>query len=299
MGGAYVALPTRNTFNVDCDSIFNRILTIRQNLTVDSNTTIGITNVDTLTINSTTTHNTMLNTSGITDVNGIITSTIQCANVVVNDNTTLGSDVSDNLNINSTVVSDVNFNSSSDIVRSGQNYLDRVDELFTDYRKSVVDIPASSFVPNGKITLFDTDDFFVLYKYGSSTSLTRALNSTDLTNLSFHMLLSFQGYTSGGAGSGYLFDWSGGLHSSLKIGVYGVIGHNNVGTNDGVAPNSLILPNSVSYHISGIEAPRIEWEATNTGVANYNLIWGSSAIPAGLTGTTNINIKLIPIGAFP
>lgn len=299
VGGAYVAIPSFNTFTCNCASTFNSTINATSNLIVSNDTTLGSASIDTLTINATPTFATLINTVGITDTNSISTTgLLQGASLVVLDNTTLGQTGTDTLTLNSTIITDVNLTTGGNVVRDAIDYLDRVDDLFTDYR-TTVSINTASFVANGVVKLFDTGTTFDVYKYGTDTGVNLALNSTQLTKKTFHMLLSFQGYTSGGAGSSYLFDYgAGGIHSSLKIGAYGVIGHNNVGTNDGVAPNSLTLPNTVAYHISDMNAPTIQWLATTSGTADYNLIWGSSTITAGFTGSTIVSVKLIPIADF-
>ena len=292
-------IPSFNTFTCNCASTFNSTINATSNLIVSNDTTLGSASTDTLAINATPTFTTLINTIGITDTNAISTTgLLQGNSLVVINNTTLGQVGTDTLTLNSTIISDVNLITGGNVVRDSIDYLDRVDELFTDYRKTY-SIPASSFVANGEVKLFDTNDSFDVYKYRTNTSTTLALNDTRLTKKTFHILLTFQGYTSVGVGASYLFDYgAGGIHSSLKLGAYGVIGHDNVGTNDGVALNSLTLPNSVAYHISDMPPPTLEWQATTSGSANYNLVWGSSAINAGFTGTTTVNIKLVPIADF-
>ena len=194
---------------------------------------------------------------------------------------------------------------TSDITRTenstATNYLDKVKELFTSYEKTVT-LPASAFVASTAYKLFDSNDTFDVYEFGvrKGTETIDLDDSVFLTS-AFKMLLSFQGYTAGAAaGSAYLFDYTGGgggIHSSLKM-MGEIIGHNLYGANDGNAPNTAIIPSVISYHISGMENPTLQYEAPSGAPHTFNIVWGSTAISGTVSGLTNVKIKLIKISDF-
>ena len=137
----------------------------------------------------------------------------------------------------------------------------------------------------------------------------KALDTINLDDSAFHksafkMLLSFQGYSSTGAGSGYIFDYNdvvspatGGIHTSLKM-MGDLIGYNLYGANDGATPNTADIPCVVSYHVSGMDNPELQWEAPSSAPHNVNIKWGSSTIHSTVTGSTRVFIKLVKITDF-
>jgi hypothetical protein len=167
-----------------------------------------------------------------------------------------------------------------------------------DYRRDVT-LSASDFTSDGEVTIFDTDDEFDVFQYGADTLTNTTLSAADLTTSSFSMLVSFQGFSSGGAGSSYLFDYaSNGIHTNLKLFASGVIGHNTHGGNDGVAPNTVDLATSASVHITGLAIPTMKMVIPAGGSAiQYKLKWGTMSLGT-VSGTTSVYIKLVRIAEF-
>jgi hypothetical protein len=271
---------------------------------VDSNTTLGNTSSDTVTINGSATFNSLadfdaglncdvgLTCSATANVTGKITGTggmqvgggpIQFdSNVIIGDSGTA-------CYIQATVSESLSLSESSDVIRDGVNYLDKVKESHTHWQKTVTLTSASA---NAAVTLFDTDDDFTRYEFGTSTGSTDALNSSTLATGCFNLLISFQGYTAAGIANAYLFG-SGHIHTNLKVAAYGIPGY-NVGTNDTTAPNSVNVPVSQSYHISSVDPPTVRWQAVSAGPALIQLVW-SSTMPTITTGSTVVTCKLVKI----
>lgn len=332
----WTAIPSPNTFNCDCassftgnttisgtlftvastTSTFTNALTCNSNLTVDGSATLGNTSGDTHTVNGAMTFNDLpVFASGI-DCNGDHTVSGVCnvQNKITGNNglqITAGSTQFDGATIMmddvayyGDITTSMNFAPGNDITRTDngteQNYLDRVKELFTSYHKTVT-LQAGTFVQNGSVKLFDTDDTFDVYEFGVRKGTTTIdLSDTDFQKSAFKVLLSFQGYTSASAGSAYLFDYnggSGGIHSSFKL-MTETIGYNVVSANDGSAPNTLVLPSVASYHITGMETPTVQWQAPSGAPHNINLIFGNTAISGTITGSTTVFVKLVKIADF-
>ena len=167
-----------------------------------------------------------------------------------------------------------------------------------DYRRDVT-LSASDFTSAGEVTLFDTDDTFSVFEFDADTSTTTNLSAADLSTSSFAMLLSFQGYTSVGTGSSYLFDYArGGTHTNLKLFVNGIIGHNSHGGNDGVVPNTVDLATSASAHVTGLPIPTMKMVVPAGGAAiQYKLKWGTMRL-SSVSGSTNVYIKLVRLSNF-
>ena len=169
----------------------------------------------------------------------------------------------------------------------------------------LVSFSTSAFVASGLYKLFDTNDSFDVYEFG----VRKGTDSINMDDTAFHkstfkMFLSFQGYTSAGGGSSYIFDYNnavspatGGIHTSLKM-MSDLIGYNQYGSNDGATPNTADIPCVVSYHVSGMNNPELHWEAPSSAPRTVNIKWGSSTIHSTITGTTKVFIKLIKIGDF-
>jgi hypothetical protein len=187
---------------------------------------------------------------------------------------------------------------TGEITRNSINLWEEVTRMNTDYMRNVT-LSASDFTSGGEVTIFDTDDDFDVFPYNADTSTTTTLSAADLTTSSFSMLVSFQGFTSGGAGSSYLFDYtSNGIHTNLKLFSSGIIGHNTHGGNDGVAPNTLDLATTASVHITGLPLPTMKMVIPAGGAAiQYRLKWGTMSLGT-VTGTTGVYIKLVRIAGF-
>ena len=217
-----------------------------------------------------------------------------------NGNVTLGDSSTDTLTCNATPTfnTDINLSASSDIVRNSINLWEVVTRMNTDYRRDVT-LSASDFTSDGEVTIFDTDDEFDVFQYGADTLTNTTLSAADLTTSSFSMLVSFQGFSSGGAGSSYLFDYaSNGIHTNLKLFSSGVIGHNTHGGNDGVAPNTLDIATTASVHITGLPLPTMKMVIPAGGNAiQYKLKWGTMSL-GSVSGSTGVYIKLVRISGF-
>jgi hypothetical protein len=215
-----------------------------------------------------------------------------------NGNVTLGNANSDTVTCNATFNTDLNLSTSSDIVRNSINLWEEVTRMNTDYRRDVT-LNSSDFTSDGEVTLFTTDDDFDVFEYGTDTSTTTTLSAADLTTSSFSMLVSFQGFSSTGAGSSYLFDYSSnGIHTNLKVFSSGIIGHNTHGGKDGSPPNTLDLPTTASVHITGLPLPSMKMVIPAGGAAiQYKLKWGTMTLGA-VTGSTGVYIKLVRIAGF-
>jgi hypothetical protein len=179
--------------------------------------------------------------------------------------------------------------SSGEITRGTVNVIQKLTELHTHWQNTVTLTRASA---NTAVTLFDTDDAFTRYEFGTNTGATDALNASTLATGCFNLLLSFQGYTAAGVANAYLFG-SDHIHTNLKVVAYGIPGY-NVGTNDTTAPNSVNVPVSQSYHISSVDPPTVRWQAVGGGPALIQLVW-SSTMPTITTGTTVVTCKLVKI----
>jgi hypothetical protein len=188
---------------------------------------------------------------------------------------------------------DVTMGATSDIVRGGVDYLDKVKELHTDWRTTVTLTSASA---NGAVKLFDTDDSLARYEFGASTGTTDALNGTELSSGCFQLMLSFQGYDASNVASAFLFGDVSTIHSSLKVVAFGVPGYNLVGTNDTVAPNSVDFPVSQQYHLSHRFPPTVRWQAVS-GAAEIQLVWGSD-MPTVSTGSVQVSCKLVKMASW-
>ena len=198
--------------------------------------------------------------------------------------------------------------STSDITRTenatATNYLDKVKEQYTSYHKEVT-LPASTFVASRTYKLFDTNDSFDVYEFGVRKGTdTINLDDTAFHKSTFKILLSFQGYTSVGGSSSYIFDYNnaaspatGGIHTSLKM-IGDLIGYNQYGSNDGTTQNTADIPCVVSYHVSGMNNPELPWEAPSSAPHNVNIKWGSSTIHSTVTGSIRVFIKLIKVNDF-
>jgi hypothetical protein len=207
-----------------------------------------------------------------------------------------------------TVADSIHLSESSDVIRTenatATKYLDKVKEQYTSYHKMVT-LPSSAFVASGTYKLFDTNDEFDVYEFGVRKGTdTINLDDTAFHKSAFKMLLSFQGYSSSGAGSSYIFDYNnlvspatGGIHTSLKM-MGDLIGYNLYGANDGTTPNTADIPSVVSYHVSGMNNPELQWEAPSSAPHNVNIKWGSSTIHSTITGSTKVFIKLVKITDF-
>jgi hypothetical protein len=217
-----------------------------------------------------------------------------------NGNVTMGNASTDTLTCNATPTfnTDLNLSTSSDIVRNSINLWEEVTRMNRDYRLDV-SLSATDFTSEGEVILFDTDDTFSVFEFNAATSTTTTLSAADLTTSAFSVLLSFQGFSSGGAGSSYLFDYaSNGIHTNLKLFSSGIIGHNTHGGNDGVAPNTLDLATTASVHITGLPLPTMKMVIPAGGNAiQYKLKWGTMSLGT-VTGTTGVYIKLVRIAGF-
>lgn len=113
------------------------------------------------------------------------------------------------------------------------------------------------------------------------------------------MLVSFQGFASGGVGSSYLFDYaSNGIHTNLKLFSSGIIGHNTHGGNDGISPNTVDPATSASVHIMGLPLPTMKMVIpAGSAAIQYKLKWGAMSLGT-VTGTTGVYIKLVRIAGF-
>ena len=179
--------------------------------------------------------------------------------------------------------------SVSSVALGATGDIQKVTEMHTHWQTSITLTSAS---PNTAVTLFDTAAALTRYEFGSSTGNTDALNSAALATGCFNLLFSFQGYTPAGVANAYLFG-SGHIHTNLKVAAYGIPGY-NVGTNDTVAPNSVNVPVSQSYHISSVDPPTVRWQAVGGGPALIQLVW-SSTMPTITTGTTVVTCKLVKL----